>query len=92
MGDGNNTVQKQIELSAALADRLSRLAQDYHVTEDRIVEKALDILFSLTDIFEPQVERQGWSLLSQDSLARVWNNDEDAVYDNWRDLYDVAER
>ncbi len=44
---------------------------------------ALDILFSLTDLLDSQVERQGWSFLSEDSLQRVWDNAEDAVYDNW---------
>jgi hypothetical protein len=49
----------------------------------------LSILFSLSEIFDEQSERRGWSFLSEDSLARVWDNEEDAIYDNWRDLYGV---
>ena len=29
-------------------------------------------------------KRQGWSCLSDAALQRVWDNEEDAVYDNWR--------
>ena len=30
--------------------------------------------------------------LAEPSLARLWDNDEDAVYDRWRELYGVPER
>ena len=30
-------------------------------------------------------ERQGWSFLSESAMQRVWDNEEDAVYDNWRE-------
>ena len=56
---------------------------------DRIVEKALDILFSLTDLLNERTERQGWLFLSEAALQRVWDNEEDAIYDNWRELYKV---
>jgi hypothetical protein len=32
-------------------------------------------------------KRQGWSCLSDAALQRVWDNEEDAVYDNWRALH-----
>lgn len=35
--------------------------------------------------------RPQWHILSEASLLRVWDNDHDAVYDNWRALYDVPE-
>ena len=78
------TVQKRIKLPTELADRLRQLAEDQSISEDEVVEKALNILFSLAEIFDANKERQGWSLLSQESLTRVWDNDEDAIYDNWR--------
>jgi hypothetical protein len=77
------TVEKHIRLSAERADRLSRLARTHGLREDQVLEKALDILFSLTDLFDERSERQGWSFLSEDSLWRVWNNQADAVYDRW---------
>ena len=85
-------VERRIHLSADRAERLNRLAQSGQVSEDEIVEKALDILFSLTELLDAQAERRGWALLSEDSLARVWDNDEDARYDNWRELYGAPAR
>jgi hypothetical protein len=57
------------------------LAKAHGLREDQVVEKALDILFSLTDLFDERTERRGWSFLSEDSLQRIWDNAEDAVYD-----------
>jgi hypothetical protein len=85
-------VEKRIQLSAERADRLNRLAQLHQVDEDEIIEKALDILFALTDLLDEGAEQQGWSFLSDAALRRVWDNEQDAVYDNWRELYDVSAR
>ena len=85
-------VEKRILLSPARAYQLSRLAQTKAVSEDKIVEKALDILFSVTDLLDEQTERQGWSFVSENSLRRVWDNEQDAAYDNWRELYGVPAR
>jgi len=84
-----NVVEKHIRLSVERADRLGRLAQVHQIHEDQIIEKALDILFSLTDLLDERAERQGWSFLSEATLQRVWDNEEDAVYDNWRELYEI---
>jgi hypothetical protein len=88
----DTTVERRIRLSADRAERLHRLAQVGQVSEDQIVEKALDMLFSLTEALDAQTERRGWSSLSEDSLARVWDNDEDARYDDWRKLYGAPAR
>ena len=85
-------VEKHIQLSTERADHLNRLAQIHQVDEDRIIEKALDILFTLTDLLGEATERQGWSFLSDAALQRVWDNEADAAYDNWRALYDVPAR
>jgi hypothetical protein len=66
------------------------LAHTHHITEDEVIEKALDILFSVPDLLDTASERQDWSYLSEDSLQRIWDNDEDAAYDNWRELYGVS--
>ncbi|MBL7065624.1 MAG: hypothetical protein ISS49_15645 [Anaerolineae bacterium] len=87
-----NVIEKHIWLSAERADRLSRLAQICQIHQDRIVEKALDILFSLTDLLGERAEQQSWSFLSEAALHRVWDNEEDAVYDNWRELYEIPAR
>lgn len=85
-------VEKHIQLSAERADRLNRLAQIHQVGEGEIIEKALDILFALTDLLNEGTERQGWSFLSDAALQRVWDNEADTVYDNWREIYDVPAR
>jgi len=87
MSDPVTLVEKNIHISAERASHLSRLAHVKALSEDQLIEKALDILFSLADLLDSQTERQGWSFLSEDSLQRVWDNAEDARYDNWRELY-----
>lgn len=87
-----SVVEKRICLSSDQADRLSRLAQTQQVSEDRVVEKALDILFSLTELLDDRGERQGWSFTSEASLERIWDNDADSAYDNWRELYEIPAR
>lgn len=86
------TVEKRIWLSAESADRLSRLAQSQKISENQIIEKALAIFFSLTELFDERAEQRGWSFLSEVSLQRIWDNEEDAIYDNWRELYGVPTR
>src|SRR2546430_402432 len=44
-----STIEKRVSLSVERADSLSRLAQVYHVSENQVIEKALDILLALTD-------------------------------------------
>jgi hypothetical protein len=85
-------IEKRILLSAERAYQLSRLAQAKAVSEDKLVEKALDILFSVTDLIDEQSERRSWSVISENSLRRAWDNEQDAAYDNWRELYGVPAR
>jgi hypothetical protein len=54
------------------------------------VEKALDVLFSLAELFDDRAEHRGWSFLSEDTLHRIWDNEEDGIYDDWRRLYGVS--
>ena len=92
MSEMLTTVEKRIWLPTESADRLGRLARSQEISENQLVVKALDILFSLTELFDERAERQGWSFLSEASLQRVWDNEDDAIYDNWRELYGVPTR
>ncbi len=92
MANTSGPVEKYISLSPVHAERLSRLSDTHRITEDAVVGKALDLLFRLTEILNDQAERQGWSDMSADALTRVWDNDQDAVYDNWRELYGIPAR
>ena len=85
-------VEKHVHISEQRADYLSRMARTNSLSEDQIIEKALDILFSLSDILDVRIEKQGYSFLSEQSLQRIWDNPEDAEYDNWREIYDVSAR
>ena len=89
MSEAVATIEKRFQLSAERAERLSRLAQTRQLDENRIVEKALDMLFDLADLLDERTERQGWAMLSDASLQRIWDNEKDAAYDNWRELYGV---
>ena len=73
-------MEKQIRLSSQQADRLYRFAQTYHLSEDQVIEQALELFFGLS----------GQAILSEDALRRVWDNDQDAAYDHWQELYDVS--
>jgi hypothetical protein len=92
MSEKVNVVEKQVRLSIHHADRLSRLARAKALSEDQIIEKALDILFNLTDLLDRQTEQEGWSFLSENALQRVWDNEEDARYDQWKELYGLSAR
>lgn len=86
------TIGKVIHLSVDRAERLAQLAHERGSTEDALIEKALDILFSLTGEGQEEEERRAWQALSVKSLDRIWDNEADAVYDNWRALYDTSQR
>lgn len=43
------------------------------------------------DLPAPANDELDYSLLSEESLAHVWENDDDAVYDNWKELYNAQE-
>lgn len=50
------TVEKRVRLSEG-GERLRRLAEAHRVSEDLIMERALDILFSLSDVLNGDAER-----------------------------------
>jgi excisionase family DNA binding protein len=37
-------------------------------------------------------EAQGWLKLAESSFAKDWDNEQDAIYDNWKELYGVCDR
>lgn len=84
-------VTRRIALSVERSERLQRLAQVRLSSEDELVERALDLYFQLTDFFDDRDERTQWQRLSEPSLNRLWDNEQDAAYDDWRTLYGVPE-
>lgn len=84
------TIDKVVHLSVERATRLGQLAFASGTTENALIEKAIDILFELNQQ-ESGAERLAWSAASLPALQRVWDNDADKVYDNWRELYGVPQ-
>ena len=52
-----------------------------------VVGEGPDTDSGLTPSADDSLDQSGWSLLSEAALQRVWDNDEDARYDNWKELY-----
>lgn len=84
-------VTRRIALSVERSKRLQRLAQVRLSSEDEVVERALDLYFQLTAFFDDRDERTQWHGLSEPSLRRLWDNEQDAAYDDWRTLYGIPE-
>lgn len=85
-------VETRVSLPEDQIRRLREAARAQAVSEDQLVERALNILFSLTDDVASDRERAGWPSLSEGSLARVWDNEDDASYDDWQELYGAPPR
>ena len=83
------TIMRQTKLSAAQATQLRALANAQHVSEDELIARALDLFFTVSELFDERSERRAWHRASEAALDRLWDNDQDAAYDNWRTLYDV---
>jgi predicted transcriptional regulator len=82
---------KVVHLSPDRAERLTQLAEQRGLPEDTLIEKALDLMFSLSEEADAEEARRTWQTMGMKALERVWDNDADAVYDNWRELYGVPE-
>jgi hypothetical protein len=87
-----STVHRTVRLSEDRARRLGELAAARGTTEDALIERALDLLFDLGEGLDAEDERRVWSALGSEAMTRVWDNDADAVYDDWKQLYGVPDR
>ncbi len=92
MDESTTIIEKSIRLSADRVERLHLLAQTRHVSEDQLIAQALDVFFRLSESSTASNDKEDWSLLSEESLGRIWDNEADAAYDDWRELYGSPER
>ncbi len=74
-----------VELPAALAAALADYAATIGRSADFVVAAALAALVSSED------DGTDFSSASQAALTRIWDNDQDAIYDNWKELYGVTQ-
>ncbi len=87
MDESTTIIEKSVRLSADRVERLHYLAQTRQVSEDQLIAQALDVYFSLSEGSTTLKDKEDWSLLSEDALGRIWDNEADAAYDDWRRLY-----
>ncbi|MGH8067653.1 MAG: hypothetical protein ACRERE_20975 [Candidatus Entotheonellia bacterium] len=48
-------------------------------------------LYTSRTVTEAEGEEQGWDAAAVTSFAKDWDNEQDAIYDNWKERYDVPE-
>ncbi|MBI3958619.1 MAG: hypothetical protein HY328_07405 [Chloroflexi bacterium] len=84
-------VTREFTLTPERSQRLKQMADSRRASENDLVERALDLYFSLANFFDGDTERQDWYRLSEAALNNLWDNEQDAAYDDWRTLYGVAQ-
>ena len=42
-------------------------------------------------VTEEEGEEQGWGAAASMSFAKDWDNEQDAIYDDWKERYNVSE-
>jgi len=58
-----------------------------------IVERLILAKLLLDSILTGELDDEAeWSVMGLDAFQKDWDNAEDAIYDNWRSLYDVPAR
>lgn len=87
----HRSVVREFVLSVEQVHRLRKMADSRDMSESRVVEKALELLFGMDDSLDLDLDRETLYRLSEPTLLRIWDNDSDAVYDNWRDIYGLPE-
>lgn len=78
---------RKLTMSPRITEVLNAV-QNFTSTERLILARLLldSILTSKTE------DDADWMNLGLASFQKDWNNSEDAIYDNWRELYDISER
>ena len=76
-------IDKVVQLTEDQARNLARVSTESGKPEHDLITHALKLQFAKNDCDD----RRAWSLLSVSSLNKVWDNDADSAYDDWRSLY-----
>ena len=83
--------QESVELLIPFESLIKCIAK-LSLKEKLRLRELLDEQIAQIEEGEEKEERHIWYALGMKSLERVWDNDVDAVCDNWRNMYDVPER
>lgn len=74
-------------VSATLIDQTWKLLRRLSNQERLLLAKML-----LDSVVESELDEElDWQQLSVSSFTADWDNPEDAIYDNWRELYGLSE-
>ena len=81
------TIEVQIKLSGPEAEQLSVLAARQGISTADLIRRAIE------RVMDSEAEDTAeWQALSLVAFEAGWDNDEDAVYDNWRERYGLDSR
>ena len=81
------TIEVQIKLSGPEAEQLSALAARQGISTADLIRRAIE------RVMDSEVEDTAdWQALSLVAFEAGWDNDEDAVYDSWREHYGLDAR
>jgi hypothetical protein len=74
-------------MTQIIAERLTKRVQQLN---DAQAEKVLAFIEFVLAQARLEEERYEWHTASEEAFTRVWDNEHDAIYDNWRELYGVS--
>ncbi len=80
-----SSMKVQVTLAENEADRLNQLSKRRGVSASDLIAKVIQDFIN----DEMKDEVRDWSAMSLAAFEKDWDNDEDAIYDNWRELYEV---
>ena len=74
-------------MTQIIAERLTQRVQQLDDDQAKKVLAFIEFVLSQARFEE---ERREWHVASEETFARIWDNEHDAIYDNWRELYGVS--
>ncbi len=84
------SIKVHITLSGQPAERLSAVAAGQGISITEWLQAALERLLAESE--EEGAALESWQMLGLAAFEAGWDNPEDAVYDNWRQVYGVPAR
>lgn len=79
----------QIKLTGAEAEQLVVIAARRGVTTPELVRCAIEEFLTLV-VARESADDADWQTLGLSTFEAEWDNPEDAIYDNWREIYGVG--
>ena len=74
-------------MTQIVAERLTKRVQLLNDAQAENVLAFVEFMLAQEKLGE---ERRAWHTASEEAFTRVWDNEYDAIYDNWRELYGIS--